>query len=429
MTTSADDALFLPSRADAQPDEIDAATTPANPERREQIGTDWLQQIKPIFINLVFPLLLAQLAYSGIPDADPRWFVVTALLPALWVAAPNRWWGGITFASYMLIVGRGIPDSTAAFYADPAAYWTGVWMLAAIVGVQFAIGAGCWSKLHWRRIALVPALLLLWVINPIGFGNPLQSAGWLFPGGGGWGLIATVLLMLMISVRWYAALIIPLLVLLYPHPEAPAATRPTKWHTHNTEYRFGVGMETNVDRFAEYQRHRANLALVRQAGHGIHLFPETVGGVWNNAARDLWMSELHPGQTVLLGTYIPTPNGLINTVMQITSGYAMPQYQQRLPVPVVMWRPWEADSTRFLASSFAGNPLIDGKPTAFLLCYETLVAAPVLQSLLRPATDQPQQLVSLSSVWWSPRYIKDAQANAVRAWGNLYGIPFHMAFN
>jgi Carbon-nitrogen hydrolase. len=426
MTTSANDALFLPSLDDAQPDGFDAATTVANPERREQIGTDWLQQIKPIFINLVFPLLLAQLAYSGIPDADPRWFVVTALLPALWVAAPNRWWGGITFASYMLIVGRGIPDSTAAFYADPAAYWTGVWMLATIVGVQFAIGAGCWSKLYWRRIAIVPALLLLWVINPIGFGNPLQSAGWLFPGEGGWGLIATVLLMLMISVRWYAALIIPLFVLL-PPPEAPVAATPTEWHTHNTEYRFGVGMEKNVDRLAEYQRHRTNLSAVDE--DGVHLFPETVGGIWNQAARQLWMSELLPGQTILLGTYVPTPKGLVNTVMQITSSYAMPVYQQRLPVPIVMWRPWSQETTAFLASSFTGNPLVDGKSTAFLLCYETLVAAPVLQSLLRAATDQPQQLVSLSSVWWSPHYIKDAQTNAVRAWGKLYGIPVYMAFN
>ena len=69
---------------------------------------------------------------------------------------------------------------------------------------------------------------------------------------------------------------------------------------------------------------------------------------------------------------------------------------------------------------------IDGQRVAVLICYEQILTYPVLASMLR----RPTVLVGISNAFWFtgtpiPRY----QANAVRAWARLLGIPYLLAVN
>jgi hypothetical protein len=121
------------------------------------------------------------------------------------------------------------------------------------------------------------------------------------------------------------------------------------------------------------------------------------------------------------------PDRLTNAVIAIAQDGWLIIYRQQQPIPFVMWRPWEENGSNSFAASQspAGLPQVDGRATAFLVCYEHLISLP----FLKQAAGHPQQVVAIASTWFSPPYIRLAQARAVEAWAGLFGIPAVTAFN
>jgi hypothetical protein len=190
--------------------------------------------------------------------------------------ATSRLAAGLVVATYMAVVARGIPESIMAFYGvdEPHAALYGYALYAGTITLSTLPALLFWVKSPRTRLITAPLLLLAWTLNPAGFGNPLQASGLLFHGWGWWGLAATLLLTtLPLLTRW--ALVLPLLALLLL-PATPQQATPD-WHTHNTHYTFGA--TPAVDYLADFQRHQTLQQSMTLPGK--HLFPESVGGVWN----------------------------------------------------------------------------------------------------------------------------------------------------
>ncbi len=103
----------------------------------------------------------------------------------------------------------------------------------------------------------------------------------------------------------------------------------------------------------------------------------------------------------------------------------LPRFNQRVPVPVGMWRPFSKASVP-LRLNAPGVLVIDHERAAVLICYEQMLTFPILASMLQ----HPTVIVGISNTFWVdhttiPRY----QANAVRAWAKLFRLPYLLAVN
>ena len=363
------------------------------------------------------------LAFPDYADVKPAFYVLTLLLPWLWAHATTRMGAGFVITAYLAVVARGIPASVSTFYGDDPNGWIiGISLFCGTLALHSGIAFALWHPNPTRRLLTAPLLLLIWTLNPAGFGNPLQAAGILFPSEGWWGLAATFALAIMpLITRWSLAFILILLIL----PTPSSLPNPTNWHLHDTHYPFGA--HPRCDYLSDFQRHQTLQKTVSSLGY--HLFPESVAGNWNPFLTASWQQKLQNGQTVLVGSFIhEQSDGLTNTIIELTPTSERIVYRQQQPIPFIMWRPWEINTptSSFIASGLSADlPIIDGKRTAFLICYEHLISKPFLIQ----AFQNPQQLVAIASNWFTPSYIQLAQQRAVNTWADLFELPIQTAFN
>lgn len=101
-----------------------------------------------------------------------------------------------------------------------------------------------------------------------------------------------------------------------------------------------------------------------------------------------------------------------------------------MPVPGAMWQPWRAllGKTGGARAHFFENPVvaINGTRIAPLICYEQLIAWPVLQSMLH----DPELIVAIGNGWWTAgTSIVGIQTASAVAWANLFDKPLVISFN
>jgi hypothetical protein len=98
---------------------------------------------------------------------------------------------------------------------------------------------------------------------------------------------------------------------------------------------------------------------------------------------------------------------------------------QRIPVPIGMWKPF-SDAGVPLNVSGKGTVQIGGVRAAVLICYEQLLAWPVLQSM----TELPSVVLAVANEYWVQRTpIPRCQAASVKAWARLFHVPVLSATN
>jgi apolipoprotein N-acyltransferase len=119
----------------------------------------------------------------------------------------------------------------------------------------------------------------------------------------------------------------------------------------------------------------------------------------------------------------PRAERIENTMLIV--GAESATFYQRVPVPLGMWRPFDRSSVPVRVGG-PGLVKIDHQRTAVLICYEQLLTFPILASVL----EHPAVIVGISNTFWIahttiPRY----QANALRSWAKLFGLPYLSAVN
>lgn len=343
-------------------------------------------------------------------------------MPAFWGIAHSRLLAWLIALTYYLVAARDIPAGAAVFFGQGT---HNGWLL--LIGASLLLSLP--YALLWRRnpaiwrFAVILVLVSVPPIGIVGWTNPLTAAGVLLPGWGWFGLGATFVAVCLasrfplIAILWFmVSMVTPLGV------KAP----PPHWAAFNTSYLMASG-STSV--LAAAQRQQTLVDQLMHRNERVLILPETIVGQWSDASLFLW-DELARraegrGQTILFGAELPTQKGYKNAVVRLTSARGDPVYQQLMPVPVSMWRPWNDQSA--LPAWFAPQSVeIDGKRSAFLICYEQLLFWPPLVAM----STNPDVLIGMSNDWWArDGDIPAIQVSVLKAWASLFDKPLIYAVN
>jgi apolipoprotein N-acyltransferase len=212
------------------------------------------------------------------------------------------------------------------------------------------------------------------------------------------------------------------------HVAAPSELpAPRDWEAVNTDFGSVGLIQDSVEEFraAQWIQRRALESRSR-----VIVFPETVVSRWNEATEVFWeptFSVLRTsGKTIIIGVGISLPDGnhYENAVL-IRGLQNGPDFFQRIPVPLGMWRPLTSTGVP-LHLRHRGTIRIGAESASILICYEQLLVWPVLAA----EVDHPTVIVGLANSYWVERtHIPQLQLAALRAWARLFRPSLVAAVN
>ena len=352
-----------------------------------------------------------------------------------------------------------------------------IWIsCAALLSIPWTVA---WTPEHRLLLWRIPAALAITIVPPlglVGFLCPLTGAGFIFPGCMWAGLVLTALIpgafcaltdphLRTYRNKMYSALAASLVLAIVAHLAGwDQVEPPLDWATVNTH--FGdVSLPFKDYEAAQFVQQQASDSKAK-----VLIFPEFVVPRWSEAIAGFWSRTLAKsqlrGQILVLGAGIPSSHNLgresqqkydfeaaISALRSLRSSSgrgpslnesrlqrAVPEpldntllvldakrtvFYQRIPVPLGMWRPFDALSVPLRLNN-PGVVVIDRHRAAVLICYEQLIPWPTLTSVLQ----KPSVLVGISNTFWfNDTAIPLFQASTLRAWARLFRIPFLSAVN
>ncbi|WP_246670498.1 conjugal transfer protein TraB [Agrobacterium tumefaciens] len=364
-------------------------------------------------------------------------------LPLLWAIATSRSIAGLVAASYFLAASRGLPKGVANFYS--ADLWPGL-LLWVVASVSFVIvHAVLWKKPRGEgvsgrkatdaaralRYLIVIVLTGLPPFGITGWAHPLTAAGVLFPGWGWWGLVATAILLgLMTGRRWQIAVAVLGGLHIWSATNWITPKLTAGWVAVDLKQGGTLGRDGSL---ADQRHLISTVRKAAEAGEDVRVavLPESALGLWTPTVARVWQEGLRGSNlTVIAGAAVIDPRGYDNVMVAISADAANLLYYQRMPVPGSMWQP----SLRWIGpgggagANFFGNPVVqvDGTRLAPLICYEQLIVWPILQSMLH----SPDLIVAVGNGWWTENtsIVAIQKASAI-AWARLFDLPIILAFN
>src|SRR6267378_2092216 len=316
-----------------------------------------------------------------------------------------------------------------------------------LVGLLLCLAAASLLALPWgllftrgreRAACSVQLCILLTAMPPlgiIGWASPFLSAGVLLPGSKWFGLaIVTVFL---IAFRFKPAPSVVSLALCaavfhfqYTQPQVPAG-----WEAVNTNYG-GTG-QGDPDFTTEYNTAQTMQTTILESHATVLLFPEHLLTHWNESTDAFWRDTLtalaSQHRTVLMGAGINPPGPSRNAfaqkrylnVLLARGEQNTALYQERIPVPIEMWRPLSDDGVP-LKLFARGTIRIHNQNAAVLICYEQILVWPFLSS----AVEHPTVLLTASNDYWAKdTRIPAIQQSSAASWARLFHLPVLSASN
>jgi predicted amidohydrolase len=325
-----------------------------------------------------------------------------------------------------------------------------------------------WTKERRQLLWRAPAGLMLSVLPPlglIGWASPLTSAGLLFPGTCWCGLFGCALATGALAWRPKSAIVvlgtiaIGINLFFVYAGDTPSLT---DWQGVNTN--FGAESREQSCSLAEFQAAESIQGQAVKSNARVIVFPEAVVSSWTAATDSFWEDTINrlvtTGKTIIVGAKVieaqpesafsaddlamsiatlrsSAPVGpLMNSAPQtdrwtayrnvlIVRGHENTIFDQRIPVPVSMWRPFARSGVPLHLAGPAVLP-VAGQRAAVLICYEQLLTWPILTSLL----GKPTVIVAAANDYWARgTTIPAFQLAAVRAWARLMALPYVSATN
>ena len=316
-----------------------------------------------------------------------------------------------------------------------------------LIGLLLCLAGGALLALPWgllfargreRSASSVQLCILLTVIPPlgiIGWASPLLSAGVLFPGSKWFGL--ALITVFLIAFRFRPALSVVSLALCafvfhfqYTQPQVPAG-----WEAVNTNY--GGAGQGDPDFTTEYNTAQTMQTTILESHANVLLFPEHLLTHWNESTDAFWGDALtalaSQHRTVLIGAGINPPGSSRNpftqkrylNVLLARGEENTALYQERIPVPLAMWRPLSDDGVP-LKLFARGTIRVHNQNAAVLICYEQILVWPFLSSAL----EHPSVLLTASNDYWAKdTRIPAIQQSSAASWARLFHLPVLSASN
>jgi hypothetical protein len=381
-------------------------------------------------------LLIGIAAGHGILALMPCTFLFIAMLrlaPTRWarLALAHGYYGGFTITMF--------PGAAIFFGHDfnpfgIALLWTSISLALSLPWVFLCNPQPI--RLAWA----VPACVALETLPPLGLiavGNPLNTAGILFPHAGWFGLALLFILCSLPAVMPRYTLptiaILTGLSVLFVHGPKP----PADWIAIDTQLG-GQGLDV-TEGLRNYQAgNYIQIAALKSSGTVI-LFPESLLR-WNTAAEAFWkptLDRLHSEQrTMILGATIAIPlqSGdfrkrasmpLDYRNVALFRGLQTDTLDQRIPIPVTMWNPFSSPSVPL--NLFGPSVVsLDGQRAAIEICYEQLLSFALMESM----SEHPTLIVGMANDYWAKgTYFPAIQLSNLQAWGQLFNVPVITAIN
>jgi len=322
-----------------------------------------------------------------------------------------------------------IPGATQ-FFGDDAGmhplFIVILWLISAVV-----------LTLPWVWLLLTPRIQAEWALPfglcltallPTGVVNPLTVAGVLFPGLGWAGLIAIIILFGTLSKYRVASLLLAAMLAAICHvSHSGIPTVPPAWQGHDTT--LGGSELSKQTPTALYKAVVYVQETALDSNAQIQIFPEGIINHWTPSAEGFWQStysELEQNhQSILFGAEEKLPHRGQYRNELLLRGEHTATFQQRVPIPYAMWRPW--DNIGVPIHYFGPSILSVGpRRAAPTICYEQLLVAPILISI----EHHPEVIVAIANDYWTKgTSIAEIQQSAIEAWSRLFWIPVVSATN
>ena len=370
--------------------------------------------------------LASFLAWSGHVALVP----LSLALPLLCGVSRSRWEWMVAAASYFLVGSRGLIVGSSRFFGDGIATGLVLWLAGSLVFIF--VYTMCWRERPLHKgigFVLATCLLALPPLGITGWLSPLTSAGMILPGTAMVGLLLTLGLcgLLATGRRALVAPTIAAAVL----ASANMAVLPVQ----STSPEGWVGIDTQVDFETGDNNPAAQMQLIDLMSRAVFerdaevlVFPESaLGQVSDPSLALLTGAAFASNKVVIAGGGLREEGSRVNAVFQLgrTSATVEPVYEQRMPVPVSMWRPWSDDS---FDATIIGPSVqeVAGTQAAFFICYEQLLVWPYVLSHVEGA----DHFVGIANDWWADdTTIPDVQKASMQAWARLFGVKLTMSFN
>jgi apolipoprotein N-acyltransferase len=393
---------------------------------------------------------------------------IVCLMPRNRKAAFESTLGYYTAGLWPMIPGLQRYIGSAASPVIPFA----VWIFAAIVlSVPWTVA---WTDRPAQCVWRVPLAFVATTIPPlgiIGFISPLTSAGYLFPSTGWAGLAAVALLpgVLIAALGMAPCVRLGVACLTFATCGLLAIGGRMRSNVEAETIPGWVGVNTHFGDLSQPFRDYAAATFVQQkaaeSSARVLIFPEFIVPRWSEATDAFWRRTLDRcrkrGQVLVIGAGLPSndrmkndrpafdfaasidalesrdsssldttkaftgssPESVENTLLIV--GASSGKLYQRVPVPIGMWRPF-SDVSVPLRLNGPGVIEIDHQRPAVLICYEEIIAFPVLASMLH----HPTAIIGISnSFWFDETTIPVYQAAALSAWARLFRLPLFTAVN
>jgi len=352
---------------------------------------------------------------------------VTPLVFALWWRANTRAEACALGLVYHALGARCLATGAARFL-QISPIWA--WFILVACVLPLALAWGAWwcapSARESRTRVLLRAAGLFVTSNvpPLGalsVANPLVAAGFWLPGFGWVGLLLFVVVVAELRARAWIGVVF--------------ACASLAWGGHVTRTDDVGAVITKedaahsmLDFFQQWKVASSSLNAGRGSDAPIVVLPESAAGTWQGPMQRLWRAwatELRrERRAAVIGAALPRDDGDYDNGA-VVIGAVDAVYRQRVPVPVAMWRPWEAGG--FHAHLFgSGTVDVAGRRLGVLVCYETGLAWTALRSVAQGA----EVLVGLSNgAWLRGTGALQAQRQSLVGWGALFALPVVLARN
>lgn len=352
---------------------------------------------------------------------------LSAIAPCLIALQPSRSAAGCT--AFVYYGAASLP-----VIAVSEVYWPSKDVLA--ITLWFVAGAVLslpWVVFWTRQPAIKPiaatAAVVLSAVPPlciVGWASPLASAGVLFPGSAWFGIAAVAALpgLLIHRTTRIAGLLAATTASFILNAGSKTIDIPKGWEAEMTRIHRSRERASLDDFFIENRLQR----IVKQSQADFLVFPEGAVRHWTEATDAFWSPALDgTPKTVLVGASQPIPGSsqYYNSVV-ILGKERREAVHQRTPVPGGMWNPLRPKGS-FAADLFApGTVDVGGQRAAILICYEQILAWPILRS----AVEHPTLVIAISNeAWTSATVVPRVQRACARAWARLFGLPLISAIN
>jgi len=328
---------------------------------------------------------------------------------------------------YYLAGSRGLFAGTIEFYNVTIA--SGVYLGTALVSSLAWII--CWGNSIKTKLISFGVVQLILILPPVGlisYINPIISSALLAPYTGYFGFfIITGLIAYFTHLNpqflrlrnLKHSFIVPIFLLVSIESQYLIKQDHMVQAINSNElYETGT-----VAPIVDYTRQIKYLKDIEDSPKKIFLLPENALGYITGTNEMIWQNT---NKTIFAGgSYMDKNNSYTNSLSLVKDGKIKSVYNQRIPVPISMWKPW---SNMGAKANIWGDSIFEynNKRYGVLICYEQLLMLPWLQTM----SSGPDTILAISNLWWArDTSIYKIEEQNIQLWALLFNKPYVFSYN